>query len=209
MIVEDHLMFREVIRLVCDDEPGIHVVGEAATGPEGMKLILETKPDIAIMDISLPGMDGLTVAERVLQRLPNLGILVLSSFCDDYTLYKVERLRVKGFVDKNSNSIAILKQALAAIREGRSYFSAVFHAVKKARLANPRSFDKMLSESEQTILSLIGHGHSDAEIARRLKISPLTAQTHRRNIMHKLGISGTPKLVAFAAEHGMARKLTG
>ena len=126
VIVEDHLMIRDVIKKVCSKEFGYTVVGETDSGVEAVELILKHRPDAVILDLSLPDMDGFNVADRVLKVIPSLRILMLSSHCDDYTLFRVEKSGVHGFIDKNSNTLDILRDALKAIAEGRIYFSQAF-----------------------------------------------------------------------------------
>lgn len=198
-------MFREAVRKACSRDFGHEVVGETDSGVAGVELITRLQPDVVILDLSLPDIDGFNVADRALRAIPALKILVLSSHCDDYTLFRIEKTGVHGFVDKNTNTVAALRDALVALAEGRGYFSAVFQAAKSARRADPNSFTKILSEWERAILSLIGQGLSDDEIGERLNISFRTAQTHRSNIMRKLNIKGTPKLITFAIEHGFTQ----
>jgi len=205
VIVEDHLMFREVIRKACVSRFRHEVVGETDSGAAAVPLILRLKPDLVILDLSLPDVDGFNVADRVLTELPELRILVLSSHCDDYTLFRIEKSGVHGYLDKNTNSIETLGNALTEIGAGRVYYSAAFQAAKVARRNDPRSFVKVLTEWERAILSLIGRGLSDEEIAVRLNLSFRTVGTHRSKILRKLGIKNTPKLIAFAVEHGFTQ----
>lgn len=197
-------MFRDVIRK-CVVQFGHTVAGETDSGKKAVELILATKPDAVVLDLSLPDMDGFNVVDRVLKAIPSVRILVVSSHCDDYTLFRVEKSGVHGFLDKNSNTLETLGEALKSIEEGRIYFSAAFLAAKTARRTDPRSFTKVLSEWERAILSLIGQGLSDEEIGERLSLSHRTVQTHRSNILRKLDIKGTPKLIAFAIEHGFTQ----
>jgi DNA-binding NarL/FixJ family response regulator len=205
VVVEDHLMFRDVIRKSCIARFGHEVIGETDSGVKAVEMILRLKPDAVILDLSLPDMDGFNVVDRVLKSMPRLRILVVSSHCDDYTLFRVEKSGVQGFVDKNSNTVETLREALVALEAGRIYFSAAFQAAKMARRADPMSFTKVLSDRERAVLSLIGQGLSDDEIGERLTLSYRTAQTHRSRILRKLDIKGTPKLIAFAIEHGFTR----
>jgi DNA-binding NarL/FixJ family response regulator len=205
VIVEDHLMFRNMIRKTCVQQFGHTVVGETDSGVHAVELILQLKPDAVILDLSLRDMDGLNVAERAFAALPHLRIIVLSAHCDDYTLFRVEKSGVHGFIDKNSNPVEVLRDALIALAAGRTYFSAAFQAAKLARRNDPRSFTKVLTEWEQAILSLIGQGLSDEEIGVRLSLSPRTVQTHRSHLLQKLNLKGTPKLIAFAIEHGFTQ----
>ena len=112
VIVEDHLMIRDVVRKVCSSEFGYTVVGETDSGVQAVEMILKHRPDAVVLDLSLPDMDGFNVADRVLKAIPSLRILMLSSHCDDYTLFRVEKSGVHGFIDKNSNTIEILRDAL-------------------------------------------------------------------------------------------------
>jgi two-component system response regulator NreC len=198
-------MFREVIRKACGAEFGHKVVGATDSGVEAIKMIRKLKPEAVVLDLSLPDVDGFTVIDRVLAVSPDVRILVLSSLCDDYTLFRVERAGVHGFIDKNTNTVEALRNALAAIGQGQIYFSAAFQEARLARRADPQSFTKILSERERAILSLIGQGLSDEEIAERLSVSGRTVQSHRSNILRKLGLKNTPKLIAFAIEHGFTQ----
>jgi DNA-binding NarL/FixJ family response regulator len=205
VVVEDHLMFRDVIRKACTGRFGHQVVGETDSGVKAVEMILQLRPDTVILDLSLPDMDGFNVVDQVRKKLPELRVLVVSSHCDDYTLFRVERSGVQGFVDKNSNTVETLREALLAIEAGRIYFSSAFQSAKMARRSNPTSFTKVLSDRERAVLSLIGQGLSDSEIGERLCLSHRTAQTHRSRILRKLDVKGTPKLIAFAIENGFTR----
>jgi DNA-binding NarL/FixJ family response regulator len=202
LIVEDQLMFREALRKSCERDLGHKVVGDCGTGAEAVTLTKSLRPDALLLDISLPDIDGLTVVDRLHQARLSPRILILSSHCDDYTLFRVERSGVQGYVDKNANTAAVLGEALKAVEAGRCYYSSVFQEVREARRNNPRAFTKVLTEWELEILSLIGLGLSDPEIGKRLTLSHRTVQTHRSNILRKLKVSGTPKLIRFAVEHG-------
>jgi DNA-binding NarL/FixJ family response regulator len=205
VIVEDHLMFRDVIRKTCSMRAGHEVVGETDSGMKGVEMILALKPDVVILDLSLPDMDGFNVVDQIARKLPSLKILVVSSHCDDYTLFRVEKSGVHGFLDKNSNTVETLLEALGALEAGRIYYSTTFLAAKRARRSNPTSFTKILSDRERAVLSLIGQGLTDDEIGERLNVSHRTAQTHRSRILRKLDIRGTPKLIAFAIEQGFTK----
>jgi Response regulator containing a CheY-like receiver domain and an HTH DNA-binding domain len=198
-------MFRDVIRKVCAHQFGHTVVAETESGERAVELIIEHQPDVVILDLSLPDMDGFNVVDRVFAVTPSVRFLVLSAHCDDYTLFRVEKSGVHGFIDKNSNTIDALQEALTAVAAGRVYFSTAFQQAKLARRMDPRSFTKVLTEWERAILSLIGQGLNDEEIAARLNLSPRTVQTHRSRILRKLDIKGTPKLIAFAIEHGFTQ----
>jgi two-component system response regulator NreC len=202
VIVEDHLMFREVLRKVCARDLHHDVVGEAADGTTAVELVARTSPDLVLLDLHLPNLDGFGVVESIQQVAPKVRVLVLSSHCDEYTVFRVEKARVQGFVDKNTNTVAILKAAIAAVGQGRTYFSETFLRIKAARHTNPQSFDKLLTDRERAVLALIGEPQSDREIAVRLGISAETVEKHRFNLLGKLGLQTTTELARYAREHG-------
>jgi two-component system response regulator NreC len=127
---------------------------------------------------------------------------VLSSHCDEYTVFRVEKLRVQGFVDKNTNTVGVLKAAIAAVGQGKAYFSDTFLRIKAARHRNPKSFDKILTDRERSVLAFIGEPQSDREIAARLGISTQTVEKHRFNLLGKLNLQTTTELTRYAREHG-------
>ena len=202
VIIEDHQMFRDVLRKVCTTELGHEVVGEAADGPAAVRLVMATKPELVLLDLHLPNLDGFGVVTALQLAAPGLRILVLSSHCDDYTVFRVERAHLHGFVDKNTNTVEVLKAAITTVGKGGTYFSAEFRRIKAARHGDPHSFDKLLTERERGVLVLIGEPLHDREIAVRLGLSEETVAKHRFNILHKLGLSGTAELVRYAQDHG-------
>lgn len=208
VIAEDHLLFRDLFRKICTTELGCTLVGEADTGRAAILTIRSTLPDLVLLDLHLPDGDGFEVAAHTLAHWPDIRVLLLSSHCDDYTLFQVERSGAHGFIDKNTQTVSALGEAISALRRGETYFSPAFLEAKTARVRNSTYFMKILSDRECIILSLIGHSMSDHEIAVRLCISHTTAQTHRSHIMRKLEIPSTAKLVQFAIEHGFTRVIT-
>jgi DNA-binding NarL/FixJ family response regulator len=202
VIVEDHLMFREVLRKVCTVDLRHKVVGEAGDGREAVEVVRTAKPELVLLDLHLPNLDGFGVVEEIRKLAPETRILVLSSHCDEYTVFRAERARVQGFVDKNTNTVAALKDAITAVVEGKVSFSEAFMRAKNARLRDPQSFDKLLTERERAILSLIGAPLSDEEIGKRLAIATETVEKHRFNLLKKLGLATTTDLVRYARDHG-------
>jgi DNA-binding NarL/FixJ family response regulator len=202
VIVEDHLMFREVLRKICEHDLQHKVVGEAGDGRKAVEVIEELKPDMVLLDLHLPNLDGFEVIEKVRKTQPDLVILLLSSHCDDFTVYRAEKAGVQGFVDKNTNSVASLKQAIGQVARGKASFSDAFNRIRAKRRADPQSFDKVLGNRERTVLALVGQSLRDGEIAEKLGISEQTVATHRLNIIRKLGLTNTTELVRYARDHG-------
>lgn len=202
VIVEDHLLFSDVLRTVCTRDLGHEVVGVAADGPAAVELVRRHQPDLLLLDLQLPGLDGFGVLEAVRRDAPRIQVLLLSSLCDAYTVYRAERARVKGFVDKNASTLEAVAAAIRSIAAGRVHFSDAFLAQKAARHADPGSFDKVLSDRECQVLELIGQPMSDREVADRLGLAVATVEKHRFNILAKLGCATTVELVRYAQDRG-------
>lgn len=198
-------MFREVLRKLCEKEFRFEVVGEAETCREAVEVILARRPDVVLLDLNLPDGDGFDVVEQIQASHSNIRILVLSANCSDYTLYRVEKSGVHGFVDKNTQSVSMLRDALTAISDGRCYYSPAFTAAKMERRRDPHSYIKLLTDREREVLALIGQSLTDQEIGLKLGISWKTSETHRGMIIRKLGIPTTPKLIRFAIEIGITQ----
>lgn len=202
VIVEDHLLFGEVLRKVCTDDLRHEVVGEAGDGERAVEIIASLAPDLVLLDLHLPKLDGFGVLDAIRQAAPRLKVLVLSSHCDEYTVYRAERARVQGFVDKNTNTIATLQQAITTVETGRVWFSEAFRKAKAARHENPNSFDKVLGDRERDVLVQIGALLPIPEIARRLGLSSETVEKHRSNLLKKLNLASTADLARYARERG-------
>jgi len=195
-------MFREVLRKVCVEELQHDVVGEADDGERAVELVGRLLPDLVLLDLHLPSLDGFGVAAAIREKAPATKILVLSSHCDEYTVFQSERAHVQGFVDKNTNSVAMLKNAIGAVAQGKVWFSEAFLRQKAGRLRDPKSFDKLLTERERAVLVLVSLPLTDTEISVELGISEKTVEKHRFNILRKLDMPSTTELVRYAREHG-------
>ena len=202
VIVEDHHFARDLIDMVCSREFGCTLVGEAADGAQAIEVILHRKPELVLLDMRLPLISGFSVIETVRRAGLDPRILLLSAYCEDYAVYRVERIRVDGFVDKRTGTLVELRQALEAVMAGRTYFSPSFVEIKAKRRRDPHGFEILLTEREQTVLAMIGDLHPDLEIARRLGMSPETLEKHRCNLRRKLGLGGGSDLARYAREHG-------
>jgi DNA-binding NarL/FixJ family response regulator len=204
-IIEDHALIADLLATICRRDFKFEVVLVEALGQPGLLGIRKHKPDLVLLDISLPDVDGLEVAAAVLKELPATKILALSSRRDPVTLKTVRDLGIHGFVDKRDQNVQRLKEAIDLVSRGHEFFSPVMGEVIGALRRNPKAYTRVLSDYEQQILGLIGDSKSDAEIALVLGIKPSTAQSRRRDIMRKLEIHSTPKLIRYAIENGFTR----
>lgn len=207
VIIEDHLFTRDLLRAICARELGHDIIGEATNGSRGMELIRRARPDLVLMGIRLPGVSGFEVIDAIRTMAERPRVLVFSARCDDYTVFRLERARIDGFIDRRTNTVAELRQAIAIVGEGRRYFSDAFRNVKAARQQNPFSFDKVLTDHQQRILAMVGDLAGDREIGERLEISGFTVEKHRSNISRKLGLRTRPALEVYARDHGFTEAL--
>ena len=202
VIVEDRNITRDIMHRICAQQPGCSVVGEAADGAQAIEVVLHLRPDLVLLGAKLPLINGFSVIETIRCAGWNPRILLLSTDCDDYTVYRAERMQVDGFVDQRTGTLAELTKALAAVIAGRRYFSASFLETQARRRKGQNRFEHMLTEREQTVLAMIGDLHPDSEIARRLALSPETLEKHKYNLRRKLGLGRGPELARYAKEHG-------
>ncbi len=205
VVVEDHRLLQQLVATMCQLTFGCTVVGTSGDGIEAVSLIAEKRPRVAIVDLHLPGQDGFAVARAVRRLLPDIRLIAFSSYLDDMTVHSVTHSGFDAYVDKNMSEISVLGRAIETVIQGRGYFTERFLAARARLQRNPLSFDKVLSEREREVLTLIGQFLSDADIGSRIAVSEATAKQHRRNIMARLGLHSTPELIQFAIRNGFVR----
>jgi two-component system response regulator NreC len=205
VLIEDQAMFRDLLKKICREHFHLSVVGEAEDAATGLELCRKHKPDMVLLDLNLPDKDGVTLADELIAMDPEVRILALSTECDDYTLYRVLNSGMHGYVDKNRQSVEVLKQAIDEVIKGRVFFTEVVQQVRQKLRLEPKSFPKVLTEREQQLLALLGGGLTNDEVAKELHLSRYTVQLHRRNIMSKLGLHRTPDLIRYAVNKGFSK----
>lgn len=205
LIIEDHAMFREVLVMVAQDKAGLEVCAAVGTGREGLAAFGEHRPQMVVLDLDLPDMDGLLVADAIQSMNNKANILAVSSRIDEYTLYRVLRSGFMGFADKTNQNLDELAQAMKSVSNWTPSYSTSALQNTISQQADPNAFPKLLSGREQELLCLFGVGLRNEDIAERLGLSPSTVQSHRRNIMSKLSIESTPELIRYAMKKGFAR----
>lgn len=209
VLVDDHTLFRSGLRTLLDDIPGFEVVAEAADGQDFLDMLPDLNPDVVLLDIEMPRLNGIQTAQQALARYPNLRIITLSMYGDEDYYFKMVSQGVKGFILKNSE----IKEVVAAIEtvvEGGSYFSqellfTLVSSLKSAPLSGTEESANQLSERELEILLHICRGESNNEIADALFISKRTVDKHRSNILAKTGCKNTANLVVYAIKHNLVK----
>jgi DNA-binding NarL/FixJ family response regulator len=209
LVADDHTVVREGIRYVLEREPGFEIVAEAGSGSDVVALAEQCRPDVAVLDISMPGESGIQVAARLRQRLPETRILILSMY--DNAEYVLESVRAgaHGYILKDAAATE-LRRAVRAVQEGEAFFSPpvasrLSAAVRGELAQEQRSSDLgSLTGREREVLQGIAQGHTNKEIAAALGISHRTVETHRESLMRKLRIRTVAGLTRFALETGLA-----
>lgn len=185
----------------------MEVVHSTASGRDGLEMVRQLRPDVLLLDFALPDMDGLEVGRQILadKSLSQMRIIGISSHRDAWTMLQVQRIGLHGFVDKMEQTAETLRVALISVMGGNVFYtSAVTESSARLR-QDPKSFHRVLSDYEVKILAMIGNAMTDDEVATALAISPATMQSRRRDIMRKLGIHSTPKLIHYAITNGITR----
>ncbi|MFD5373223.1 response regulator [Streptomyces griseoincarnatus] len=212
LLADDQSLVRAGFRALLDVQPDIEVAGEAADGEEALRLISEVRPDVVLMDIRMPGLDGLAATRRVTGApdLADVKVVMLTTFELDEYVFEAIRSGASGFLVKDTEPDELLR-AVRAVVDGDALLSpgvtrrliAEFAARSKAPAA-ARALSE-LTEREREVMALVGLGLTNEEIARRLVVSPLTAKTHVSRTMVKLGARDRAQLVVLAYESGLVR----
>lgn len=199
-VVDDHDMFRDGIKVLLNNSSKLEIIGEARNGKEFIDRLPDISPDIVLMDISMPVMDGIEASQKALAVNPSLNILALSMFGDEEYYFKMVHSGVKGFVLKSSG-IHELENAIFEVASGKNYFSSellrqIIVNIKSDKEKEPEK--QLLSLREIEVLQHISNGFSNEEIAEKLNISVTTVKTHRSNLLAKTNCNNTASLVMYA-----------
>ncbi|GAA3864168.1 response regulator transcription factor [Streptomyces sedi] len=210
VLADDQMLVRAGFRSILSDEDDIEVVGEAADGAEAVELAASLRPDVVLMDIRMPGTDGLAATERIVAdpRLSEVRVVILTTFDVDDYVYGALRAGASGFLVKDTEPMELLR-AIRVCARGDALISPtvtrrlIAEFAGRARQPDPSPRLNALTEREREVMGLVGAGLTNDEIARRLVLSPATAKTHVSRVMTKLGVRDRAQLVILAYETGM------
>ena len=206
LLADDHVTVRHGLKLLIDGQPDMKVVSEASDGSSAVQQALESRPDVVVMDISMPGMNGLVATRKLKQLQPDAAIVTLTRHGDDAYLQELLRAGVSGYVLKQSPPTELL-HAIRAVAAGGQYLDSTLTPRVTARLLakDGKSAAKgsaTLSDRESEVLRQIASGYSNKEIAARLSLSVKTVEAHKANAMRKLGLNGRIDIVKYAILQG-------
>ena len=209
LLAEDHEIVREGLRALLDHEDDIEVIGEAQTGRQAVKLTSKLRPDVVVMDIAMPLLNGLEATRQILQARPASKVLILSAHNDDAYIEQIVALGAAGYLIKQT-SHDVLSRAIREVQKGKTFFSPsiskrLHHHYEKSsdRVGLLKTKDDQLSSRETEVLQLVAEGNVNKETAAELGISIKTVEKHRQNLMKKLNIHDTAGLTRYAIATGI------
>ena len=205
---DDHTLVRQGLRKILEDQPEWQIVAEASDGREAVKHALTLKPDVTILDIGMPLLNGIEATRQIVRRVPNAHVLIPSMHSDEAYITRALQAGAQGYLLKDCAD-AELMRAVTSVSTGKSFFSPAVARVMLddyvRHLASKGIADRYeaLSEREREIFQLVAEGHSNNEVAELLHVSPATVETHRAHILEKLDVHNTAELVLFAVRRGV------
>ncbi|HEY7223561.1 MAG TPA: response regulator transcription factor [Micromonosporaceae bacterium] len=207
VIADDHPVFRSGLRAMLDVEDGLEVVGEASSGTDVVALCREVQPDLVLMDLNMPGLDGVSATREILHESPHVRVLVLTMFDDDDSVFAAMRAGAHGYLLKGANHDEV-RHAVHVVAAGGAMFGPavaqrVIDFFARPRPAGTALAFPQLTDREHEILDLLAHGHANQAIATRLHLSPKTVRNHVSNIFTKLAVADRAQAIIRAREAGL------
>jgi two-component system, NarL family, response regulator YdfI len=205
LVADDHLIIRQGLRLILETQDGFVLVGEAADGAESLRLCADLKPDVVLMDLRMPGMDGLTAIERLRVEQPEIAVVILTTFNEDDLMMRGLRAGARGYLLKDTDRETLFNTIRAAHR-GETLLKPEILArvLSQASEASPAApFQTLLTGRELEVLRAVGQGERSKEIAVRLGISERTVKAHLASIYNRLGVDNRAAAIAVAAQKGI------
>ncbi len=208
VLADDHTVMRAGIRLVLEREPDLHVVGEASDGREAVHAVERVQPDVVVMDIAMPNLNGIEATRQIVANGAAVSIVVLSMHSDEEYVLRALKAGARGYLLKESAE-ADLIAAVRAVIGGKSFFSPavsrllVEDYVRQLQDRDIEDSYELLTTREREILQLVAEGKSNKDVANLLNLSVYTVETHRSNIMERLNLHGMPELILYAVRKGV------
>jgi len=211
VIVEDHKLFREGLKSMLADKTGLEVVGEAGDGLEAIRIVKKIRPDIILLDLSMPKMNGISVMKEIKSQFPETKIMALTIHESDQYVLEAFEAGADGYCLKDAGRNELMV-AVDSVLQGKRYISPSIsgsvlegYLTGRKKLKSQTSWDT-ITQREREVLKLLGEGYQNKEISDMLFISVKTVEKHRANIMNKLDLHNAAALTAYAIEHGLVTK---
>jgi DNA-binding NarL/FixJ family response regulator len=208
LVADDHAIIREGLSVMLGNQPDMEVIGVAADGRETIRLVEKDEPDVAVIDISMPELNGIEAIQQLLPRHPHMKVIVLSIHATKPYVYRSLKAGAKGYLIKETAGLEVV-QAVRAVVRGERYLSQriadLLTNVSSSNLEPSMESSPLeqLSPREREILQLVAEGKTSQEIAEKLSISPKTVDTYRSRLMHKIEVEDMAGLIKFAIQHGV------
>jgi DNA-binding NarL/FixJ family response regulator len=208
VLADDHSVMRSGLRALLQQHPDMQVVGEASDGREAMNLVESLRPDVVVLDITMPLLNGIDAARQIAAKQLDVAVIMLSMHSDESYVLRAMKAGVHGYLLKESAEIDLL-HAIRAVTQGQSFFSPAVSrmlAEDYVRQLQDREIEDsydLLSPREREVLQLIAEGKSNKDVANLLKLSLYTVETHRSNILQKLNLHSVPDLILYAVRKGV------
>jgi DNA-binding NarL/FixJ family response regulator len=199
LLVDDHAVVRRGLRKILESVQAIDVVGEAGDASDAVAAASRLRPDVVVMDVGLPGVNGIDATQQILAALPSARVLMLSMHTDEQYVQRSLAAGAKGYLLKDADDQQLVS-AIRAVGRGESFFNDTSRTASAPQDGHP---PHILSGRERAVLSLIGTGHTNREVATALGVSLNTVETHRKHIIAKLDLHSTADLVRYALRHGI------
>ena len=208
LLADDHTVVRKGLRLLLESQPGFSVIADAADGREALALAEQHAPDVVVMDVAMPGLNGIEAARQILARHPNAAVVFLSMHSDEGYVLKALKAGARGYLLKDSAEYDLI-HAVRAVSEGKAFFSPAIskmlvedymHQMKERSVED--SFD-LLTGREREVLQLLAEGKNNKDVASILNLSLYTVETHRSNIFQKLNLHSSAELILYAIRKGV------
>lgn len=208
MLADDHKLMRSGLRVLLEQQADLSVAGEASDGREAAALVNTIKPDVLVMDIGMPNLNGIEAATQITQNHPEIAIIMLSMHSDESYILRALKAGARGYLLKDSAESDLLR-AVHAVADGKSFFSPAVSKVllddyvRKLKRSGTEDPYDLLTPREREVLQLVAEGKSNKDVAQLLNLSVYTVETHRSNIMEKLNLRGVPELILYAVRKGI------
>jgi DNA-binding NarL/FixJ family response regulator len=208
LLADDHTVVRDGLRVLLERQPGFEIAGEASDGIEAVRLAEESNPDVVLMDIAMPLLNGIEATRRIAAKCSRTAVIILSMHYDESYIIRSLKAGARGYLVKDSAKMDLIN-GIRAVHEGRSFLSPKVSRILQddhLRQLESKGLDDsydLLTDREREILQLVAEGRTNKEIANLLNISPYTIDTHRTHIFQKLNLHSAPELILYAVRKGI------